>query len=173
MTTERRIPGLISKIAKETAALSVDERRVLNTELEKFVSRSESVSENFGSRGRSFSPANITINNFNMDVAEGIYLRDPSTGYKTVELQLDGDAFFGNNLANAADTSLIIFSNNQTYNSESMGAGDVLMGDNSASKANLLWDKSAGQVKFRNSTTTNLYIDTDGDFILSVEMRSI
>lgn len=37
-----------------------------------------------------------------------------------------------------------------TINSESLGAGDVLLGDNSANKPNILWDRSAGKMYFRN-----------------------
>ena len=79
-----------------------------------------------------------------------------------IHLQSDGDAFFGSDISAPATTSFSIFSNAQTYNSESMGAGDVLFGDNSSGKANLLWDVSSGQIKFRGGTTTQGYIDTTG-----------
>ena len=39
-------------------------------------------------------------------------------------------------------------------------AGDVLIGDEL--NANVLWDQSAGQLLFRDTSTTKLYIDTDG-----------
>ena len=80
----------------------------------------------------------------------------------TIRLEDDGDAFFGSNLAAPATTSFIVFSNAQTYNSESMGAGDVLLGDNSTSKANVLWDASAGKILFRGGTTEQGSIDIDG-----------
>jgi hypothetical protein len=86
-------------------------------------------------------------------------------GAETIRLDNDGDAFFGSNLAAAATTSLVILSNAQSYNSESLGAGDVLLGDNTASKANILWDRSTGQLLFRGGTTTQGYIDTDGSAI--------
>jgi len=79
-----------------------------------------------------------------------------------IHLQSDGDAFFGSNIAAPATTSFSIFSNAQTYNSESMGAGDILFGDNSSGKANLLWDASAGQILVRGGTTTQGYFDTTG-----------
>jgi hypothetical protein len=41
-------------------------------------------------------------------------------------------------------------------------SGDVLLGDNSASKANLLWDKTAGKLLFRGGTTAQVEIGTDG-----------
>lgn len=83
-------------------------------------------------------------------------------GVETGRIEADGDFKLGSNIAAAATTSFAVFTNAQTYNSESIGAGDVLMGDNSASKANILWDVSTGQLLFRGGTTTQGYIDTDG-----------
>ena len=74
----------------------------------------------------------------------------------------DGDFKTGNDLASAATTSLAVFSVAQTYNYELMGAGDLLLGDNSSLKANILWDASAGQILFRTGTTTEGYISTAG-----------
>lgn len=88
-----------------------------------------------------------------------------SGGDDRINLQKDGDAFFGSDIDAAATTSLSIFSNAQTYNSESMGDGDLLIGDNSSSKANVLWDRSVGQLLFRGGTTTQGYIDTDGSAV--------
>ena len=84
-----------------------------------------------------------------------------------IYLQADGDAFFGSNLAAAATTSFVVFSNAQTYNSESMGAGDVLLGDNTASKANMLWDVSESVVRFRGGTTSGARIETDGTIFVA------
>ena len=83
-------------------------------------------------------------------------------GVETGRIEADGDFLLGSNIATAATTSFAVFTNTQTYNSESIGAGDVLMGDNSSSKANILWDVSTGQLLFRGGTTTQGYIDTDG-----------
>jgi hypothetical protein len=82
-----------------------------------------------------------------------------------VEIQTDGDLFIGQDVSVPGKTYFSIFANNQTYNSESMAAGDMLIGDNSASKANILWDKSEGQLKFRGGGTTELYLDTDGSLV--------
>lgn len=90
----------------------------------------------------------------------GVQLRTNTT--VKVNLESDGDVFIGSNVSAAATTALAILSNDQTYNSEALGAGDLLLGDNSASKANILWDKSAGQLLFRGGQTTVLYVDTDG-----------
>jgi hypothetical protein len=68
-------------------------------------------------------------------------------------IQSDGDVFFGSNIAAVGTTSLCIFSNDQTYNGETLGAGDILIGDNTAGKGNILWDASAGIMYFRTGTT--------------------
>jgi len=62
----------------------------------------------------------------------------------------------------AGNDSFAVLSGPKTYNDESLGDGDVIMGDNTADKANILWDKSTGQLLFRGGTTTQGYIDTDG-----------
>ncbi len=92
--------------------------------------------------------------------SSGAQIKDGSTVRGSWET--DGDIFIGSNLAAAATTYFSIFANAQTYNSESMAAGDMLIGDNSASKANILWDYSEGQLLFRGGTTAAAYIDTDG-----------
>jgi hypothetical protein len=104
----------------------------------------------------------------NADVKSGsgnvMLTRDGFLSYNlntlTIHLDTDGDAFFGSNLASPNTTVLSVFSNAQTYNSESMGAGDVMMGSNSSGYANLLWDASEQQLKFRGGTTTRAYIDS-------------
>jgi hypothetical protein len=76
--------------------------------------------------------------------------------------EADGDFFLGTGVGTAATTNIAVFNSDQTYNSESVGTGDLLLGDNSANKANILWDKSAGRLNFRGGTTTTAYIDTTG-----------
>lgn len=94
------------------------------------------------------------------DETAGIRIMRGST--PKIQLQADGDVFIGEDAGAAADTFLAIFTNAQMYNSESMAAGDVLVGDNSPNKANILWDKDQGQLKFRGGTSAEAYIDTDG-----------
>ena len=102
--------------------------------------------------------ANVTL-----DATNGLRMRS----YQTTKLQLqpDGDVFIGTNIAAAATTQLAIFTNAQTYNSESVDVGDLLIGDNSASKANMFWDKSAGKFQFRGGTTMQCEIGTDGKLL--------
>ena len=101
-----------------------------------------------------------TTDNIRISPVLGIQIRDGST--IRGNWQTDGDIFIGSDIAAAATTYFSIFATAQTYNAESMSAGDMLIGDNSASKANILWDKSAGQLLFRGGATTAAYIDTDG-----------
>lgn len=77
------------------------------------------------------------------------------SGARTGFIQSDGDLSFGSDLSAAATTGFLIFSQDQTYNGEALGAGDVMIGDNSASKPNILWDKSTGEMYFRIGTSIN------------------
>lgn len=76
----------------------------------------------------------------------------------------DGKAYFGGGV-NVIDQygihvydaggkpALIALAAAETVNSEALGAGDVMIGDNSSTKPNLLWDQSAGKLYIRNGTT--------------------
>ena len=97
-----------------------------------------------------------------LDPAGGVIVTNPETGDPTVILQADGDSFFGSDLNFPANTALAVFANDNIYNSESLGEGDLLIGDNSSGKANMLWDVSTGRLNFRGGTTVNTYIDVDG-----------
>ncbi len=94
----------------------------------------------------------------------GIQLRTNTT--TKIDLQSDGDIFIGEDTSAAGTTYFSIFVNAQTYNTESMSAGDMLIGDNSSSKANILWDKSAGELLFRGGQTSNVKINTNGAIVL-------
>jgi hypothetical protein len=54
----------------------------------------------------------------------------------------DGVFKLGSDLSAAATTSFVLAGTAITYNSESLGAGDALLGDNSSSKANVHWNKA-------------------------------
>jgi len=82
-----------------------------------------------------------------------------------LDAQSDGDVFIGSNVGTPSTTNLSIFANVQTYNGESMASGDVLFGDNSASRANIKWTPVDGRLRFRGGTTTQLYIDTTGTLV--------
>lgn len=99
--------------------------------------------------------------NLTFDSTNGIRLREHDV--TKIHLQQDGDVLIGEDTSAAATTNIAIFTNAQTYNSESVSAGDVLIGDNSASKANILWNKSHGRFHIRSGTTTQLHITADGE----------
>lgn len=54
----------------------------------------------------------------------------------------------------------LITNEGETWGGESFSAGDVVLGNPAA--ANMLWDASAGQLKFRGGTTVQAYLHTDG-----------
>lgn len=92
-----------------------------------------------------------------------------ATTTKTFSLETDGDLFLGSNISAVGTTALAVFANAQTYNSESMGAGDVLLGDNSAGKINLLWDVSEGDIILRRGNgagAARITLDGSADSIL-------
>lgn len=89
----------------------------------------------------------------------GVEIRQASTvkGY----WQTDGDFFLGSNVSAAASTYLAIFATAQTYNSESMGAGDFLLGNNSSNMGNIFYDASENQFKVRDGGDAVAFFDAD------------
>ena len=102
-----------------------------------------------------------------VDATNGIRIRARASSINTTKFQVqaDGDLFIGEDISAAATTFMSVFVNGQTYNGEAVSAGDVLLGDNTASKANILWDKSAGKLLFRGGVTKQLEIDTSGALV--------
>jgi hypothetical protein len=97
--------------------------------------------------------------NLTMDPTNGYRLRT----YNVTQFSVTPNLLkFGSDVSAAATTAIAIMGAAQTYNSEALGVGDLLIGDNTASKANILWDKSAGTLLFRGGTTTQVTIDTTG-----------
>ncbi len=68
--------------------------------------------------------------------------------------EIDGDLFLGEDLTDPAKAGFHFFATDQTYNSESVGAGDLLLGDNSSGQPNILWDNSAAEFLVRTGTIT-------------------
>lgn len=91
----------------------------------------------------------------------------------SIRLKTDGTVFIGENANSAATISHAVFASTQFYNSESMGAGDFLLGQNSASTANIKWDAVDGQFSLRDGTTNLVTLDTDGITIDSVDGAGI
>ncbi|MBN2393485.1 MAG: LamG domain-containing protein [Anaerolineae bacterium] len=86
---------------------------------------------------------------------------------QTVAIETDGDVFIGSDVGATATTSFAFFATAQTYGtaSESMGAGDLLLGDNSAGKFNLKWDVSEGNLLLRRGTANRIVLDAGADTI--------
>ena len=109
------------------------------------------------------------VGNVLIDSDGSFYVRNYTT--KKFVVEPDGDLKIGTNITSPSTTGLAIFSAAQTYNYESVGVGDILIGDNSDNKANMLW--SEGKLNFRGGTTTQLYIDTDGTLVAGDESVKI
>jgi len=58
--------------------------------------------------------------------------------------------------------SFALVNNGVTWNGETLTAGDVLFGDNSTGKANILFDASTGTFSIRGGTTEQVTIAADG-----------
>ncbi len=80
---------------------------------------------------------------------------------KTV-MESDGDFHVGSDTGLPATTTFSVFVNDQTYNNEEMGAGDLLIGDNTEDTPNVKYSAADGQLQFRSGTTVKAYMDTDG-----------
>jgi hypothetical protein len=106
-----------------------------------------------------------------IDPTNGLRMRN----YDTLKFQVDptGSVFIGTDISAAATTNLAVFTGAQTYNTEAMGDGDLLLGDNTAGKGNLFWDKSAGTLTLRTGTTTHLSIQTDGDIFIGTDITAV
>ncbi len=74
----------------------------------------------------------------------------------------DGNFRVGSDITDPLTTTFNVFVNDQTYNSEEMGAGDLMVGNNSSDASNLFWDASEGKLNFRLGVTPTAYMDTDG-----------
>ena len=108
----------------------------------------------------------LEAGNVAIDLTEGITLRNPGTGDRSVRLDPDGDAWFGHNIDDPDFTTMFIISNQNNYNGETFGAGDLLIGSNSTGKGNMWWDASVGKLYFRSGTTQSVEIG-DGGIIAS------
>ena len=131
------------------------ERRVL--ELEDRLWQAGNIKPGLGSGAEGQNDVFLNANGFNV----------VNDGAVTVgSWRMNGDILFGTNV-NSVPTgvTIAIFNQAQTYNGESMGVGDMLFGDNSVSKASMLWDASAGILYFRggNPRANQVYINTTGE----------
>src|SRR5690606_34921649 len=81
----------------------------------------------------------------------------------------DGCFFLGSDIGDPVffpkptTTQFVVLTKDLAWNGENLGAGDVLIGNPAG--ANLLWDASAGQFRFRNATTVQVSVDTNGRIV--------
>jgi hypothetical protein len=81
----------------------------------------------------------------------------------------DGTLKLGSDLSAASTTAFVLAGTAITYNSESLAAGAALFGDNSSTKANMLY--SAGTLKIRRGTTDYItFSSTDAQFTNVINM---
>jgi len=59
------------------------------------------------------------------------------------------------------DETFAVFATTATYQGESVSSGDMVIGNSSANKANIYWDKSSGVLQFRGGTTVQGWIEKD------------
>lgn len=91
-----------------------------------------------------------------------------NAGLQTIDIKSTGISKWGSNLAAAATTTFAIFTTGDTYNSESMGAGDLLIGDNTTggTAANVFWDASAKDLLLREGITKRIILGSDGNLTI-------
>jgi hypothetical protein len=152
----------LTDILSEYIDFSDRDKRAVDNFFEKIQIDGLTLSGMSGSRGGGYS---FTAGNVQITYEDGITVHNPDTGVRTVYLTPTGDAWFGMDIDIVSRTSLIIFSNAQKYNNFDYGSGDLLIGNPNSDKANVWWDRSAGQLNFRGGTTVQAYIDTDGSVV--------
>jgi hypothetical protein len=126
------------------------------------VERNNLFANSISSGGGGGGVASLAAGNVEIDTAQGFVARNPTTGERTVYMDPDGDAWFGSNIDEPDTTTMFVISNENVYNGETFGAGDLLIGSNSTGKANMWWDASAGLLYFRSGTTVTGTIGSGG-----------
>ena len=101
------------------------------------------------------SNENVILNSTSITLNQGTTSR--------IKLMGTGNLYIGSNTDVAGSgVSFAVFTtafSNYGSSNENMGAGDILIGDNSAGSGNILWDASDSSLLFRNGTTDYFEID--------------
>ncbi len=109
-----------------------------------------------------FSPAGGLFKGLAMDPTNGVRLYNTPISLfngttQTVSIQASGYSRWGRDISSPATTTLSLFTVNATaYNGETFDAGDLLIGDNSANQANIVWDDSEGTLAIRRASDPTL-----------------
>lgn len=115
--------------------------------------------------GAAFGRYQLGYNYITIEPTNGIQMKSNRSivGERShFKLNLQGDMFIGMDITAVAQTHFAYFNVSQTYNSESFGQGDLLLGSNSSAKANLLWDYSEGSLNIRVATTKRIELTSTG-----------
>lgn len=88
-------------------------------------------------------------------------------GVNKTSIDSIGNLFVGSNIEDPASTTLAAFVSGQTYNNEEMGAGDLLIGDNSTDAPNVKYNAVEDRLEFRIGQTVNIFMDTEGALTIS------
>jgi hypothetical protein len=90
-------------------------------------------------------------------------------------LQLDaatGNVFAGLDASAPATTRFALFSADTGYNGETFGAGDLLLGNNSAAKGNLWWDESTGSLNIRSGVNQKFRAESSGNVYVGRQIET-
>ena len=149
--------------------LTAGDKRILDTELLQLEGTVKDVGATIGPGGR---VTQMVSGNVLIGQQYGLWITNPDGGAVTVALEPDGDVRIGSDVNDVTRTGFSVFSHDQRYNGENLGEGDVLFGENSTSKANMLWDRSTGQLRFRSGQANKITIGVDGNFTIANQLRS-
>lgn len=94
------------------------------------------------------------------DASSGLWALRTATTRK-VSADTSGTVLIGSDVSSPTTTAFAVFSGSVTYNSESMQAGDILIGDNSSGQPNIRWRANSG-FTFREGTTGAVSISGGG-----------
>jgi hypothetical protein len=95
-------------------------------------------------------------------VTQGLGFSASDDGTPKTQIKPNGNVFIGSDLNTPSGVTFSVFVSAEDFNAEDMGAGDLMIGNNSDTTANLKWDQSEGQLLFRLGQTVTAYMDADG-----------
>jgi hypothetical protein len=135
------------------------DQAVLEREFARINQTSQAVSQ---SRGPGPAVASGPVYVANAALEDGLKVWSPD-GKLTFIAEPDGDVKVGWDVLSAAGTALAVYSVAQDYNGETLGRGDLVLGDTTPGKANLQWDRSAGSILLRSGKVGRISLAADGD----------
>ena len=98
----------------------------------------------------------LAVNKAGIALSGGVTAYDVGIG----EVQVTPLGIFGEDVSEVDTFTLLNAAS--TRNGEALGLGDVLLGLNTGTEHNVLWDRSTGEMCFREGTTPKVKIDVHG-----------